>query len=82
MTTTPARTVQQPRYYRTSTTLNPSSDSVNYYKFTLTTQKDVQISVLNQETDDAVTTQKDCSWWTMTTTPKKKPTASEPAPTE
>ena len=27
---------------------------MNYYKFTLTTQKDVQISVLNQETDDAV----------------------------
>ena len=31
-----------------------STDPAKYYKFTLTTQKDVQISVLNQETDDAV----------------------------
>ena len=31
-----------------------STDPVSYYKFTLTTQKDVQISVLNQETEEAV----------------------------
>ena len=39
---------------RYSQSLRPPSDSVNYYKFVLTVQKDVQITVEEQETDDAV----------------------------